>query len=216
MPPRGRRRAERERFAGEAPPQPRQAAHRAAAHEQLWVLGLPCTVFQDPTQALFIEQGRHLLPFLGCPSNTVDRYDVRLLNPDEVEACDRASAAGGGQQQQQWVEGGQEGAELEAERYRDLDYSREWQLANPLGTAGGPPGGPQSSQEESSDEGGLRGGERGRRANHAHVRAYARMQLAGATWMLTSQAKLTPCAAPKAHRLLAGPPPPGAPLLGTA
>jgi hypothetical protein len=44
------------------------------------VLGIPCTIFQDPGTATFLHDERHLLPWGGGDeSNMVDRFDVRLL-----------------------------------------------------------------------------------------------------------------------------------------
>mmetsp|Transcript_26673 Transcript_26673/g.68750 ORF Transcript_26673/g.68750 Transcript_26673/m.68750 type:complete len:166 (+) Transcript_26673:1376-1873(+) len=115
----------------------------------LEVLGLPCTVFKDEGTAQFIDQERHLLPWFGDETNLVDRYDVRLLL-DDLSTCDNPSlpAAAHGAELE-----GQEAADLHKERYADMDYAQEHQLAHPLGRPVGDAGGDDASSEEGSSSG---------------------------------------------------------------
>lgn len=59
--------------------------YRETPDNELLVFGYQCKLYRDDAKALFIDQGRHLIP---CPSNTslkVDRFDVRGALSDPVQ-----------------------------------------------------------------------------------------------------------------------------------
>lgn len=59
--------------------------YRETPDNELLVFGYQCKLYRDDSKALFIDQGRHLIP---CPSNTslkVDRFDVRGALSDPVQ-----------------------------------------------------------------------------------------------------------------------------------
>lgn len=58
--------------------------YKETPDNELLVFGYQCKLYRDDAKALFIDQGRHLIP---CPSNTtlkVDRFDVRGALSDPV------------------------------------------------------------------------------------------------------------------------------------
>jgi hypothetical protein len=146
------------RFAGLA------SGSAAAWQEQLFVLGLPCTLFeQDGAVAVDMEAGEHLVPWDLDPAARVDRFDVRLLlsdlrqlqpasmrtppplqqDGDDDNGDDDGSEAGGAPFNHRTVLTAATNSEIaaeehlaEQERYLDLDYSREWELEHPLGRPG--------------------------------------------------------------------------------
>jgi hypothetical protein len=91
------------------------------------VLGAASQLFDDQDAAAYIEAGSHLMPWIGDEDNLVDRYDARLLLSDPGELAGRPSRARAAQE-----EGGGEDEDealLDEERYRDLDYDREHEVA---------------------------------------------------------------------------------------
>lgn len=51
--------------------------------EELFVFGYSCKLFRDNEKALHIDQGKHLIPWMGDESLKIDRFDlfftIRLL-----------------------------------------------------------------------------------------------------------------------------------------
>lgn len=90
--------------------------------QQIEVLGQRCRLFDgDGGAAAALAAGEHLLPCFGDDATTVDRFDARLL------LAAAPTAVGGGRSHGATPEAtpaGQE-AELDAERYRDLQPAGE-------------------------------------------------------------------------------------------
>lgn len=51
--------------------------------EELFVFGYSCKLFRDNEKALHIDQGKHLIPWMGDETLKIDRFDpfftIRLL-----------------------------------------------------------------------------------------------------------------------------------------
>ncbi|XP_065201078.1 protein suppressor of white apricot [Planococcus citri] len=45
--------------------------------EELFVFGYSCKVYEDYDKSLYVDQGKHLIPWLGDESLKIDRYDCR-------------------------------------------------------------------------------------------------------------------------------------------
>ena len=63
--------ASNNRFAGLLP--------NATEYAEFFVLGLACSIVNDPRAASFIDDDHHLQTWEGDSSATVDRFDCRLL-----------------------------------------------------------------------------------------------------------------------------------------
>lgn len=44
--------------------------------EELFVFGYSCKLFRDDAKALHIDQGKHLIPWMGDETLKIDRFDV--------------------------------------------------------------------------------------------------------------------------------------------
>jgi hypothetical protein len=93
--------------------------------DELLVFGYSCKLFRDDEKALFIDQGKHLIPWMGDDSLKIDRYDGRgaLYDLKQYEAVP------GGHDANRWV--GLSDAErhveqlCDEERYRALHHNEE-------------------------------------------------------------------------------------------
>lgn len=116
----GHRRVATVRFAG---------LTEKVAHEEdsFYVLGLPSTIFQDDDTAKILEDGRHLQQ--ATNGVLVDRFDVRLL----LDSLPLPSS-----KLKKLRTDRTEEAELDEERYHDLDPAREHELelGRLMGTGG--------------------------------------------------------------------------------
>lgn len=84
------------------------------------VRGLRAPIAENTEAHAAIEQC--LVPWLGDQGNLMDRYDARMLL-DDLSAFDSAAATQNPRSED--TDAGATAEELEAERYADLDSSRE-------------------------------------------------------------------------------------------
>ncbi|KAM8960283.1 splicing factor, suppressor of white-apricot homolog [Pelodytes ibericus] len=64
-------------FSGTARKKSRGSSGKSAAVAELLVFGYACKLFRDDEKAVYHEQGRHLIPWMGEPQIMIDRYDGR-------------------------------------------------------------------------------------------------------------------------------------------
>ncbi|GAB4818444.1 hypothetical protein N2152v2_005490 [Parachlorella kessleri] len=112
----------------------------------LFVFGVAAAVHDDPEVAREVEACLQLC--WGQDHNLTDRFDARLLLDEAAVAAPTVSHRHAASREPQ-AEVTQE--QLEYERYRDLDYSREHELRL-HGRAVSAPGGPEGSLERSDGE----------------------------------------------------------------
>ncbi|PSN33758.1 hypothetical protein C0J52_21672 [Blattella germanica] len=93
--------------------------------EELLVFGYSCKLFRDDEKALFIDQGKHLIPWMGDESLKIDRYDGRgaLYDLKQYEPLP------GGHDANKWVGLSDSERRVEQlcdeERYRALHHNEE-------------------------------------------------------------------------------------------
>ncbi|XP_075232655.1 uncharacterized protein LOC142331003 [Lycorma delicatula] len=93
--------------------------------EELLVFGYSCKLFRDDEKALYIDQGKHLIPWMGDDSLRIDRYDVRgaLYDLTQYEAIS------GHQEELFWINLSNEERRIEQlcdeERYRALTHNED-------------------------------------------------------------------------------------------
>ncbi|GLH11240.1 Protein suppressor of white apricot [Gryllus bimaculatus] len=93
--------------------------------EELLVFGYSCKLFRDDEKALYIDQGKHLIPWMGDEALKIDRYDGRGALYD-LKQCEPLP---GGHDENWWV--GLSEAErhveqlCDEERYRALNHNEE-------------------------------------------------------------------------------------------
>ncbi|XP_067015704.1 splicing factor, suppressor of white-apricot homolog [Anabrus simplex] len=93
--------------------------------EELLVFGYSCKLFRDDEKALFIDQGKHLIPWMGDETLKIDRYDGRgaLYDLKQYEPLP------GGHDENRWVGLSESERRFEQlcdeERYRALHHNEE-------------------------------------------------------------------------------------------
>uniref|UniRef100_A0A1Y1KDE9 SURP motif domain-containing protein n=1 Tax=Photinus pyralis TaxID=7054 RepID=A0A1Y1KDE9_PHOPY len=92
-------------------------------HEDLLVFGYACKLFRDDVKALYIDQGKHLIPWMGEDSLKIDRYDCRgaLSELKQYEA-----GSGGVSRLSEMSESERRMEQMcDEERYYSLKYNEE-------------------------------------------------------------------------------------------
>lgn len=93
--------------------------------EELLVFGYSCKLFRDDEKALYIDQGKHLIPWMGDESLRIDRYDVRGALYD----LSKYEAISGQQEESFWINLSNEERRIEQlcdeERYRALTHNED-------------------------------------------------------------------------------------------
>ncbi|KAK5638225.1 hypothetical protein RI129_012520 [Pyrocoelia pectoralis] len=90
-------------------------------HEDLLVFGYACKLFRDDVKALYIDQGKHLIPWMGEDSLKIDRYDCRgalsELQQYEASSVTRLSELNESEKRMELM--------CDDERYYSLKYNEE-------------------------------------------------------------------------------------------
>lgn len=60
-----------------------QGSHSNQFCSELCIVGSSCTLYQDEMKYLEMEQGLHLIPWMGNTTLLVDRYDARVFLDDQ-------------------------------------------------------------------------------------------------------------------------------------
>ncbi|XP_050311906.1 protein suppressor of white apricot [Anthonomus grandis grandis] len=93
--------------------------------DQLLVFGYSCKIFRDNEKALYIDQGKHLIPWMGQDSLKIDRYDCRGALSD----LKQYEASREGYDTLRWMGLNESEKKLEelcdAERYYSLEINEE-------------------------------------------------------------------------------------------
>ncbi|XP_074026879.1 suppressor of white-apricot isoform X2 [Leptinotarsa decemlineata] len=94
-------------------------------HDELLVFGYACKLFRDDEKALFIDQGKHLIPWLGDEKIKIDRYDCRGALGD----LSKYEASKEGYDTMRWLGLSEKEMNLEElcdkERYHSLEINEE-------------------------------------------------------------------------------------------
>lgn len=53
-------------------------------HEDLLVFGYACKLFRDDEKALYIDQGKHLIPWMGNDDLKIDRLEIENKMPSVI------------------------------------------------------------------------------------------------------------------------------------
>lgn len=93
--------------------------------EELLVFGYSCKLFRDDEKALYIDQGKHLIPWMGDELLKIDRYDVRGALSDLSQYESKSGIHGSSD----WSSMSSEERRIEQlcdeERYRALYHNEE-------------------------------------------------------------------------------------------
>lgn len=137
----------------------------------LTIFAVGCNIHEDDQLAAALADAEQLLPVLGDFDNLTDRFDARLLLESSLDLAPRRRPPASSAMQHDAGEPSE--AELNAERFRDLDPSKEhllqgpWQLLGQGGCMGRAPR--QAGRCSAAGPGSFGGG---------HVMALAALQAA--------------------------------------